>query len=77
MSIEEQRKNISSFINDLIWAISCNIEELDEEFNNLTHLECTERYINIDTLIQAMKKDNLYTPEIETFMENFLKFYND
>lgn len=77
MSIEEKRASLEATINCLIWDISSTIQDLDEEFTNLTNLGHSERYVDIDNLIQAMKKDNLYTPQIENFLEEYLKFYNN
>lgn len=77
MSIEEQRAKAEATINCLIWDISSTLQDLDEEFNKLSNLEKPEGYVNIDNLILKMKKDNLYTPEIESFLEEYLKFYND
>ena len=77
MSIEERRKQLESTIDCLIWDISSTIQELDENFNDLSNLGHSEKYVNIDNVIQKMKKDNIYTPEIENFFEEYLKFYND
>lgn len=77
MSIEEKRASLEATINCLIWDISSTIQDLDEEFTNLSNLGHSEKYVNIDDLIQKMKKDNIYTPEIENFFEEYLKFYND
>lgn len=77
MSIEEKRASLEATINCLIWDISSTIQYLDEEFTNLSNLGHSEKYVNIDDLIQKMKKDNIYTPEIENFFEEYLKFYND
>ena len=77
MSIEEKRASLEATINCLIWDVSSSIEELDEKITELSNLAHPERYVDIDKLIRAMKKDNLYTPEIENFLEEYLKFYND
>lgn len=77
MTIEEQKAKLEATINCLIWDVSTTIQELDEQFTDLTNLGYSEKYINIDNLIQKMKKDNIYTPEIENFFEEYLKFYND
>lgn len=77
MTIEEKRARLEATINCLIWDISSTIEELDENFTELNNLELSEKYVDINKLIQAMKKDNLYTPEIEGFLEEYLKFYNN
>ena len=77
MTIEEKRASLEAAINCLIWDVSSSIEELDEKFTELGNLAHPERYVDIDKLIQAMKKDKLYTPEMENFLEEYLKFYNN
>ena len=77
MTIEEKRASLEATINCLIWDVSSSIEELDEKFTELSNLAHPERYVDIDKLIQAMKKDKLYTPEMENFLEEYLKFYNN
>lgn len=77
MSIEEKRASLESTINCLIWDISSTIQDLDEEFTNLTNLGHSERYVNIDELIKKMKLEGLYTLELEDFIEKYLKFYNN
>ena len=77
MTIEEKRASLESTINCLIWDISSTIQDLDEEFTNLTNLGHSERYINIDELIKKMKLEGIYTSELEDFIEKYLKFYNN
>ena len=77
MTIEEQRTKLEATINCLIWDISSTIQEIDESFNELSNLKHSEKYVNIDNLIRKMKQDNIYTPEIENFFEEYLKYYND
>lgn len=77
MTIEEKRASLESTINCLIWDISSTIQDLDEEFTNLTNLGHSERYVNIDELIKKMKLEGIYTSELEDFMEKYLKFYNN
>lgn len=77
MTIEEKRASLESTINCLIWDISSTIQDLDEEFTNLTNLGHSKRYVNIDELIKKMKLEGIYTPELEDFIEKYLKFYNN
>lgn len=77
MSIKDEKIKLKSNIDFLIWDIASTIESLEQQFDTFNNLEEAEGYIKVDSLIQAMKKDNLYTPEIEKFLEEYLKFYND
>lgn len=68
----------------------CN-EELDNNDENITAiLDYTDlkdlRYLintieensilDVDNFIWKLKSDNLYTKELEEFIENYMKFYN-
>ena len=77
MTIEEKRASLEATINCLIWDISSTIQDLDEEFTNLSNLGHSERYVNIDELIKKMKLEGIYTLELEDFIEKYLKFYNN
>ena len=77
MTIEEKRASLEATINCLIWDISSSVEELDEKFLELNNLAHPERYVDIDKLIKKMKLEDMYTPEMENFLEEYLKFYND
>ena len=77
MTIEEKRASLESTINCLIWDIISTIQDLDEEFTNLTNLGHSKRYINIDEFIKKMKLEGIYTSELEDFIEKYLKFYNN
>ncbi len=50
-----------------------NIEELDEQ---LRELEIQNGIKDTDNFIWELKKNNLYTEELNTFINNYLKFYN-
>ena len=77
MTIEERKASLEATINCLIWDISSTLQDLDEEFTNLTNLGHSERHINIDELIKKMKLEGIYTSELEDFFEKYLKFYNN
>ena len=77
MSIKDEKIKIKQNIYFLIWDIASTIESLEKQFDTFNNLEEAEGYIKVDSLIQAMKKDKLYTPEMENFLEEYLKFYND
>lgn len=45
--------------------------DIDYEIDNRNKIE------DLDLFIRKLKEDNLYSKEIEEFIENFIKFYND
>ncbi len=57
-------------IRDNLEEINCIIDDLDltDEDNMIK---------NLDNFIFKLKCENLYTEQIENFIENYMKFYND
>lgn len=48
--------------------------ELDDVKSQLENDKCIK---NLDNFIFKMKVDNIYTPKIEEFIEQYMRFYND
>ena len=62
--------NISNYIDE----IRDIIDDMDEEIENYSEDECIK---DLNNFIHKLKIDNLYSPEIKEFIENYIKFYND
>lgn len=77
MSIEEERKIKMANIDSLLWSLSDTLQELEDEIGEYSQLRDTETYIKLDDLVKNLKINNLFTSEIENFLEEYLKFYND
>ena len=77
MTIEEQRKIKIANIDSLLWSLSDNLQELEDEINEYSQIRDTETYVKLDSLIKSLKINNLFTSELENFLEEYLKFYND
>ena len=77
MSIEEERKIKIANIDSLLWSLSDNLQELEDEINEYSQIRDTETYVKLDNLIKKLKINNLFTSELENFLEEYLKFYND
>lgn len=74
--IELARKKLQRQIDSMIWSIRCDLDTLEEELNDYTNLEEENktRYVDIYKLISEMKKDDVYSKEIEDFFDNYIKF---
>lgn len=78
--IEEQEEKIEQLQNDVdYWQHEFNeIEEINEELEEqLENQEECEHIKNLDNFIWKLKLENLYTNELEQFLENYMKFNND
>lgn len=67
------------------------VQELEDELDGLeeaySELECINAdltnslgnyYIsNVDRFISRLRMEDLYTPELEAFMEYYMRYYND
>ena len=49
-------------------------EQLEAETKNIQIDNCIN---NLDNFIWKLKIDNLYTPELEKFIEQYMKYYNN
>lgn len=77
--IDKRIQEVENRIDDTIWSISYEIEELQRNitlYQNLVSGD-KEEYVDINDIIRRMKQENLYTREIENFFENYIKFYNN
>lgn len=54
------------------------INELEVELDDVkSQLESDKCIKNLDNFIFKMKVDNVYTSEIEEFIKQYMRFYND
>lgn len=68
--------NLSSQYNDILNEINDRINELDcliEEYIS-SH---SESIIDVHNFIQRLKTEGLYNEELETFISDYLKYYNE
>lgn len=78
--IEELEEKIKSLEDDVeYWQ--CEYDDMEEECNKLdeqlTELEYVADIRSLDNFIWKLKLDNLYTEELEEFICNYVKLYND
>ena len=77
--ISNLQEKIETLENDVdYWQKEYNDldEQLDEVNSQLEELEYYDGIKDIDNFIWRLKLDNLYTKELEKFIENYIKFYN-
>lgn len=74
--MELARKKLQRQIDSMVWSIRCNLDTLEEKFNDYVKLEDQKksRCVDIYEIIKEMKSDNLYSKEVEDFFENYIKF---
>lgn len=77
--LEQEKRRYESLIENSIWSIKCDLEDLESDFEEYQNLkkENNSKYIEINKLITKMKNDGIYTPELEDFFDKYLKFDNN
>ena len=74
--ILKQLKEINTAVNnceDEIIYTRNNFNYIYEEIDNMKR----KSIINLNEFKRRLREDGLYTKEIEDFIENYLKFYNN
>ena len=78
--IEELEEKIEHLENDVdYWQKEYEIldEELDKVNSQLEDMIIENGIKDINNFIWKLKLDNLYSKELENFLCNYLKYYND
>lgn len=60
-----------------IQKIRDNLEEITDVLDELDDIDDSNTIKDLDNFIFKLKVEDLYTEEIETFIENYIKFYNN
>lgn len=66
-----------SKLEDNIQQIRDNLEEITNVLDELDDVDDSNIIKNLDNFIFKLKIENLYTEELETFIDNYMKFHND
>lgn len=80
MKKNEEKKTKNEILEEKVQEIRDNLNNIDDILDNLDDLVDEEEPTNIknlDNFICKLKVDNLYTPELERFIEQYMKYYND
>ena len=79
----ESDNNYKKICEELITLASELVEKLDRHYDKLNEIdEYIEENINdqnlidYESLVWELKKDNLYTDEVESWLDRYMKFYN-
>lgn len=72
----EQLQNQIDDLDEYIGEQECTISELNTKINHLQEARETNSIHNLQYFIDKLKSDGLFTPELENFLEYYLKYYN-
>ncbi len=79
----ESDNNYKKICEELITLASELVEKLDRHYDKLNEIDeyigeniNDQNLIDYENLVWELKKDNLYTDEVETWLDRYMKFYN-
>ena len=79
----ESDNNYKKVCEELITLASELVEKLDRHYDKLNEIDeyigeniNDQNLIDYESLVWELKKDNLYTDEVETWLDKYMKFYN-
>lgn len=76
-ALNEVREDLDDTNSDLEWA-NCEIENLEEKIRSQKEEEYLEEEIKLRTMSELQRRlemDNLLTPELEEWLDNFHRWY--
>lgn len=76
-ALNEVREDLDNTNSDLEWA-NCEIENLEEKIRSQEEEEYLEEEIKLRTMSELQRRlemDNLLTPELEEWLDNFHRWY--
>ena len=74
--IEEQLKDINFYLRETMWDLRGHLEDLNEVYKIIEE-QNTKTIKNIDNFKRELKRDNLYTEELENFINQYMIYYNN
>ena len=74
--IEEELKDINFYLRETIYDLRGHLEDLNEVYQ-LIENQNTKTIKNIDNFKRELKRDNLYTEELENFINQYMIYYNN
>ena len=74
--IREKLMELSNYLDNASWTITC---ETDELYSLKDNLDIKNKNVikDINALKREMKRDGLYSDEMEEFLDNYMRFYNN
>ena len=74
--IEEELKDIKFDLRETIYDLRGHLEDLNEVYQIIEN-QYTKTIKNIDNFKRELKRDNLYTEELENFINQYMIYYNN
>lgn len=74
--IEEELKDIKFDLRETIYDLRGHLEDLNEVYQ-LIENQNTKTIKDIDNFKRELKRDNLYTEELENFINQYMIYYNN
>lgn len=74
--IREKLMELSNYLDNASWTITCATDELYSLKDNLD-IKNKNVIKDINALKREMKRDGLYSDEMEEFLDNYMRFYNN
>ena len=74
--IEEELKDIKFDLRETIYDLIGHLEDLNEVYQIIEN-QYTKTIKNIDNFKRELKRDNLYTEELENFINQYMIYYNN
>lgn len=79
----ESDNNYKKICEELITLANELVEKLDKHYDKLNEIDeyigeniNDQNLIDYESLVWELKKDNLYTDEVESWLDRYMKFYN-
>lgn len=74
--IEEELKDIKFDLRETIYDLRGHLEDLNEVYQIIEN-QNTKTIKDIDNFKRELKRDNLYTEELENFINQYMIYYNN
>lgn len=76
--LEQELDDLNDYVADMESDIADLRDDLDNAEDELKQYKnCNEPIKDSEKFIERLKLDNLYSSELESFIERYLRFYND
>lgn len=74
--IEEELNDIKFDLRETMWDLKDHLEDLNEIYKIIEN-QNTKTIKDIDNFKRELKRDNLYTEELENFINQYMIYYNN
>lgn len=74
---ENNERKLQMTEEELIYTLKTRINELEDEFYDLQEKYDNVKLKDTDNFVRQCKIRNLWTKELDDFLEEYLRFFND